>query len=97
MADETAQPPAEQAPAIKDVNLNITTAKGADGIMYPVLQISMIFEPGRAAETGAALAQALATADAACLTANAASGLVLPDTVGKLFVPITQPNGHTRG
>jgi ribose 5-phosphate isomerase RpiB len=84
---------AEQTPAIRDVSLHVATAKATDGVTYPVLQIGMLIEAGRATEVGAALMQALATADAAARTANQAPGLVLPDTVGGLYVPAPS-NGH---
>lgn len=94
MADETPTP-AEQSAAIRDVNLNVATAKGPDGATYPVLQVSLVIEAGRAGEIGAAILQGLDAADAAALAANATSGLVLPASAGKLFVPVAG-NGASR-
>jgi hypothetical protein len=83
--------PQPQIGAIKDVTINATIGKAPDGVSYPILNIGIVINPGRAAEVMALLMQADAQAGAA--NTQNASGLVLPADLNALYLPAA-PNGH---
>jgi hypothetical protein len=92
-SDDPVQP--APTPAIKDVNIQVALARDADGRLFPVLQISIALDPDQAGQVGVDIASMIGQAAAAAQAENRTS-LVLPDTVGKLFLPVP-PNGHKPG
>lgn len=90
---------AEQAPPtvpmIPDIDITVGTVTDDTGKTWPTLTIKMMIEPGYGAQIGASLANMLARADAMAVEANARgdSRIVLPETAGRLFMPLP-PNGH---
>jgi hypothetical protein len=91
MGDVSPDPqPEPQVGAIKDVTINATIGKAPDGVSYPILNIGIVINPGRAGEVMALLMQA----DAQAAAANqSTSGLVLPADLNALYLPAA-PNGH---